>query len=183
MSYFNQNIDEITKKLVLKGQQQACRQVYDAFSTPVYNLAYRMLQDIDDAQDVMQNSFITAFQKITQWSGHSAFGFWLRQIVVNQCLDQIKKNHQQLTIESQQHVDLSQKIQYDYQHDLNFMLAKLPPLSRSVLWLYEVEGMTHLEIADLYQMSTSFSKSQLARSKQLLAKWLQNQEKNHEQSL
>jgi len=183
LSYFNQNIDNITKKQVLKGQQQACRQVYDTFSTPVYNLAYRMLQNTDDAQDVMQNSFIIAFQKITQWSGQSAFGFWLRRIVINQCLDQIKKNHQQLTIESQQQPDLNQKLQYDYQHDLNLMLAKLPPISRSVLWLYEVEGMTHIEIADLYKMSTSFSKSQLARSKQLLTKWFQNQEETHEQNL
>jgi RNA polymerase sigma-70 factor (ECF subfamily) len=183
LSYFNQNIDDITKKQVLKGQQRACRQVYDAFSTPVYNLAYRMLQNADDAQDAMQNSFITAFQKITQWSGQVAFGFWLRKIVINQCLDQIKKNHQQLTIESQQHADMNSHIEYDHQHDLNILLAKLPPLSRSVLWLYEVEGMTHVEIADLYQMSTSFSKSQLARSKQLLTKWLQNQEEHHEQSI
>ncbi len=183
MSHFNQNINDITRKQVSKGQQQACRQVYDAFSTPVYNLAYRMLQNIDDAQDVMQNSFIIAFQKITQWSGKSAFGFWLRRIVVNQCLDQIKKNHQQLTIESQEHTDFKQKIEYDYQHDLNLMLAKLPPLSRSVLWLYEVEGMTHVEIADIYKMSASFSKSQLARSKQLLSKWIQNQEVHHEKSL
>ena len=183
MSYFNQSIDDITKKQVLKGQQQACRQLYDTFSTPVYNLAYRMLQNADDAQDAMQNSFIIAFQKIAQWSGQVAFGFWLRKIVVNQCLDQIKKNHQLLTIESQQHADPNEKIQYDFQHDLNFLMAKLPPLSRSVLWLYEVEGMTHLEIADLYKMSTSFSKSQLARSKQLLTKWLQNQEENNEQRL
>ena len=168
---------------MLKGQQQACRQLYDTFSTAVYNLAYRMLQNADDAQDAMQNSFFIAFNKIAQWSGQVAFGFWLRKIVINQCLDQIKKSHQQLTIESQQHADLNETIQYDYQHDLNLLLAQLPPLSRSVLWLYEVEGMTHIEIAALYQMSTSFSKSQLARSKQLLTKWLQNQEKNHEQSL
>ncbi|GJM05914.1 MAG: hypothetical protein DHS20C09_19100 [marine bacterium B5-7] len=183
MSYFNQTIDDLTKQQVIKGKQRACRQVYDAFSSPVYNLAYRMLQNPDDAQDAMQNSFLTAFQKTTQWSGKVAFGFWLRKIVVNQCLDQIKKNHQKLTIESQEQAQQSETIQYDYQHDLNLLLAKLPPLSRSVLWLYEVEGMTHTEIAKLYQMSPSFSKSQLARSKQLLCRWLQNQEEHNEQSL
>ncbi len=183
LSYFNQTIDDITKQQVIKGKQRACRQVYDAFSSPVYNLAFRMLQNADDAQDVMQNSFITAFQKATQWSGKVAFGFWLRRIVVNQCLDQIKKNHNQLTLESQEFAHSSDRIHYDHQHDLNILMAKLPPLSRSVLWLYEVEGMTHAEIADMYQMSTSFSKSQLARSKQLLTKWLQNQEESNEQSI
>ncbi len=183
MSYFNQTIDDLTRQQVIKGKQQACRHVYDAFATPVYNLAFRMLQNQHDAQDVMQNSFITAFQKTHQWSGQVAFGFWLRKIVVNQCLDQIKKHHQQLTIESQQQAQHSETLAYDHQHDLNLLLAKLPPLSRSVLWLYEVEGMTHQEIATLYQMSTSFSKSQLARSKQLLHKWLQNQETQNEQRL
>ncbi|WP_283708659.1 RNA polymerase sigma factor [Marinicella marina] len=181
MSYFNQTIDDITKAQVSKGRQAACRQVYDQFSSSVYNLAYRMLQNKDDAQDAMQNSFVLAFQKISQWSGQVAFGFWLRKIVINQCLNEIKKNHHQLTLDAQALATENDQIAYNYQHDLNILLAKLPPLSRSVLWLYEVEGLTHKEIAEVYEMSTSFSKSQLARSKQLLSKWLQNQEKKHEQ--
>ena len=159
-----------------KGKQQACRQVYDAFSTPVFNLAFKMLQNRDDAFDVMQNAFITAFQKISQWSGEVAFGFWLRKITVNQCLDMIKKNHKQLTVESQEQAHKATSINYDMQHDANYLLSQLPPLSRSILWLYEVEGLTHQEIADMYQMSPSFSKSQLSRSKQ-------NQEERNEHKL
>lgn len=168
---------------VIKGKQRACRQVYDAFSTPVFNLALKMLQNREDAFDVMQNTFITAFQKTAQWSGEVAYGFWLRKIVINQCLDQIKKNHKQLTVESQQMAQQADGISYDKQYDANYLLSQLPPLSRSILWLYEVEGLTHQEIADLYQMSTSFSKSQLSRSKQLLHKWLQNQENQNEQRI
>lgn len=166
-----------------KGKQKACRQVYDAFSTPVYNLAYKMLQNREDAFDVMQNAFITAFQKISQWSGNVAFGFWLRRITVNQCFDLIKKNHQQLTVESPEKISDIGGINYDMQHDANYLLSQLPPISRSILWLYEVEGLTHQEIADLYQMSPSFSKSQLSRSKQLLREWLQNQEERNEHKL
>ena len=142
-----------------------------------------MLQNPDDAQDAMQNAFITAFQKLSQWSGKVAFGFWLRRIVINHCLDLIKKNHHQLDQATQDSVAVNEPLTYDFQHDLGLLLGQLPPLSRSVLWLYEVEGMTHQEIAELYQMSTSFSKSQLARSKQLLTKWLQNQEQHNEQRL
>ncbi len=142
-----------------------------------------MLQNREDAFDVMQNTFIVAFQKATQWSGDVAFGFWLRKIVINQCLDQIKQNYQQLTVESQHLAQQVDGINYDKQYDANYLLSQLPPLSRSILWLYEVEGMTHQEIADMYQMSTSFSKSQLSRSKQLLHKWLQNQEDQSEQRL
>ena len=182
LTYFNQTIDDLTKQQVLKSKQRACRQVYDAFSTPVFNLAFKMLQNRHDAQDVMQNAFITAFQKMAQWSGDVAFGFWLRRIVINQCLDLIKKNHQQMTIESQDAGASHEAMHYDHQHDANYLLSQLPPISRSILWLYEVEGLTHQEIADVYQMSVSFSKSQLARSKQLLGRWLQNQEHQHEQS-
>lgn len=124
----------------------------------------------------MQNAFIIAFQKISQWSGEVAFGFWLRKITVNQCLDLIKKNHKQLTVESQQHVVSTAAINYDMQHDANYLLSQLPPISRSILWLYEVEGLTHQEIADMYQMSASFSKSQLSRSKQLLRNLLTSHE-------
>lgn len=142
-----------------------------------------MLQNREDAFDVMQNTFITAFQKATQWSGDVAFGFWLRKIVINQCLDLIKKNHKQLTVDSQHLAYQGTGINYDEQHDANLLLSQLPPLSRSILWLYEVEGLTHQEIADLYQMSISFSKSQLSRSKQLLHKWLQNQEEQNAQQI
>jgi len=182
LSHFNQTIDEITRQQVIKGRQQACRYVYDGFSTVVYNLAYRMLQNRDDALDVMQNSFITAFEKLKQWNQQVAFGFWLRRIVINQCLDLIKKNHKLLTVELPP-VTSSDHVNYDKQHDANLMLGQLPPISRSVLWLYEVEGLTHQEIADIYQMSVSFSKSQLARSKQILQKWLQNEESKNEQRL
>ncbi len=142
-----------------------------------------MLQNRDDAFDVMQNAFITAFQKVSQWSGDVAFGFWLRKITINQCLDLIKKNHQQLTVESPEKARDIGGINYDMQHDANYLLSQLPPISRSILWLYEVEGLTHQEIADLYQMSSSFSKSQLSRSKQLLREWLQNQEERNEHKL
>jgi RNA polymerase sigma-70 factor (ECF subfamily) len=181
LTYFNQTIDDLTKQQVLKSRQRACRQVYDAFSTPVFNLAYKMLQNRDDAQDVMQNAFITAFQKIAQWSGEVAFGFWLRRIVINQCLDLIKKKHPQMTLDSQDIASQHNGMLYDHQHDANQLLSQLPPVSRSILWLYEVEGLTHQEIADAYDMSISFSKSQLARSKQLLSRWLNNQEHPHEQ--
>lgn len=142
-----------------------------------------MLQNREDALDVMQNSFVSAFRHLKQWSGQVAFGYWLRKIVINQALKQQRKNSQlsaaeldtdSLTDDVNTHV-------LEMSHDLNVMLAQLPPLSRSVLWLFEVEGLSHQEIADLYQMSVSFSKSQLSRSKKLMANWLTDQEQKHEQ--
>ena len=108
-----------------------------------------------------------------------AFGFWLRKIAINQSLQQIKKNHrhQDVQISDEVSMDAAAEDEGDLfaAHDLNVLLSQLPPLSRSVLWLYEVEGLSHQEIADWYQMSVSFSKSQLSRSKKLMAEWFANE--------
>lgn len=183
MSKFNQTIDSVTAKQVSKGQQSACRRVYEQFSSAVYNLAYRMVQQPQDAQDILQDSFIIAFQRIKQWSQIGKFGFWLRKIVINQSLDCIKQRQREVRLKTEQANRESQQLpNHQATHDVNILLAQLPPLSRSVLWLYEVEGMTHQEIADLHQMSVSFSKSQLQRSKKALRAWLNNQqEQQHEQ--
>ena len=117
-------------------------------------------------------------------SGEAAFGFWLRKIAVNQSLQLIKKNHKhrehQISGEGLPE-EVAVDVDLNVAHDLNVLLQKLPPLSRSVLWLYEVEGFSHKEIADWYQMSVSFSKSQLSRSKKLMAEWLAKQEHDDDQ--
>ena len=182
MSPFSQDIDEVTKAQACKGKQVAFRRIYDLFKTPVYNLAFRMLQNREDALDVLQNTFVAVFQKIKQFSGQVAFGFWLRKIVINQSLQLIKKNHKHQSQQVVGEVDETPiEIDFSVAHDLNLLLQKLPPLSRSVLWLYEVEGFSHKEIAEWYQMSVSFSKSQLSRSKKLMAEWLANEEQGNDQ--
>ncbi len=180
MSHFSSNIDEVTHKAALKGRQVAYRNIYDQFKSPVYNLAYRMLQNREDALDVMQNSFVSAFNYIKQWSGDVAFGYWLRKIVINHSLSQLKKNanHSRIMLETEHVISDAEDSIIEVSHDLNTILAKLPSLSRTVLWLYEVEGLSHQEIADLYKMSVSFSKSQLSRSKKIMANWLASQEHN-----
>ncbi|KAA3639259.1 MAG: RNA polymerase sigma factor, partial [Proteobacteria bacterium] len=153
-------------------RQQDCRTVYDQFATPVYNLAFRILQHPEDAQDISQLSFITAFNKIEQWSQQVAFGFWLRRIVINHALDLIKKKTPESLADNSEHtlntLTDPQSIIYDQSHDANHYLKRLTPLMRTIIWLYEVEGFTHHEIGELFNRSESFSKSRLARAKQQL---------------
>ena len=176
MSPFNQNIGSKTQQHLKRRKQTACRAVYDQFSTPVYNLAYRMLQNPEDAQDISQISFITAFNKIEQWSGQVAFGFWLRRIVINHALDLMKKNPPEYFVNRDDQIlnslSNSQPMIYDHSHDANHYLQSLNPIMRSILWLYEVEGFTHQEIGDFFSRSESFSKSRLSRAKQRLRQLL-----------
>jgi RNA polymerase sigma-70 factor (ECF subfamily) len=179
VSPFNQDIDTKTHKGLKRRQQNACRQVYDQFATPVYNLAYRVLQNPEDAQDISQTSFITAFNKIEQWSGQVVFGFWLRRIVINNALDLIKKKTPENFADNDEHTlaNLSERplMTYDYSHDANHYLERLSPMMRTIVWLYEVEGFTHQEIGKLFNRTDSFSKSRLARAKQKLYQSLNNQ--------
>lgn len=179
MSAFSHSIDNTTFLRLKQRKQAACRQVYNQFATPVYNLAYRMLQNPEDAQDISQISFITAFNKIEQWSGQIAFGFWLRRIVINHALDMIKKKTPEAFVndDSQTWNNLSnpQNLTYDQRHDANHYLQNLSPMMRSILWLYEVEGLTHREIGDYFNRTESFSKSRLARAKLQLKQSLNRQ--------
>jgi RNA polymerase sigma factor, sigma-70 family len=138
-----------------------------------------MLQNPEDAQDISQISFITAFNKIEQWSGQVAFGFWLRRIVINHALDLMKKNtpedfanRDDQTLDS---LSNSQPMIYDHSHDANHYLQRLSPIMRSILWLYEVEGFTHQEIGKLFNRTESFSKSRLTRAKQQISQSLNKQ--------
>lgn len=175
MSAFSHSIDNTTFLRLKQRKQAACRQVYNQFATPVYNLAYRMLQNPEDAQDISQISFITAFNKIEQWSGQVAFGFWLRRIVINHALDLIKNNSREsqdsVSTDNEQQLTLlqdSKSFNYEHSHDANHYLKNLSPVMRSILWLYVVEGFTHQEIGHLFNRSESFSKSRVARAKQQL---------------
>lgn len=179
MSLFNQNIDSKTHQELKRRKQTACREVYDQFSTPVYNLAYRILQNSEDAQDISQLSFITAFNKVEQWSKQVAFGYWLRRIVINQALDLIKKQTPEAFADNSDQIlaNLTQPqlMSYDYSHDANHYLERLSPMMRTIIWLYEVEGFTHQEIGKLFNRTESFSKTRLARAKQKLYQSLNNQ--------
>lgn len=179
MSPFNQHINDTTQRQLKQRRQLACRQVYDQFATPVYNLAYRMLQNTEDAQDISQQSFITAFNKIEQWSGQVVFGFWLRRIVINHALDLMKKNTpEDFAVRDDQIINSlsnQQPMIYDHSHDANHYLQTLTPMMRSILWLYEVEGLTHQEIGNMFNRSESFSKSRLSRARQQLSQSLNQQ--------
>ena len=98
-------------------------------------------------------------------------GFWIRKISINTTLSFIKKNSHLIT-----NVDFKEKVidtdVNETMSSLEFALSKLSSTSRSILWMYEVEGMTHDEIAKLHGMTVSFSKTHLSRAKKQAQKYL-----------
>ena len=145
-----------------KAQAQARRALYDAHAGGVMTLAMRLLCERAAAEDVVQDTFLKAFEKLAGFSGRSRFGTWVRRIAINECLQRLRSpwhTRGQAYLET----DAPQG-STDDQIDLLKALAQLDATSRTVVWLHDVEGYKHREIADLLGRTPSFSKSRLARA-------------------
>lgn len=146
---------------------RAFEHLYRLFERPVYTLALRMMGREADAQDILQEAFLAAFERLHQYRGEAGFGFWLRGIVANAALMRLRSQRPMDDLESLPEVVAGERDERQAlaaAKDLESALALLPPLSRSILWLYHVEEYTHEEIAELFGKTASFSKSQVARA-------------------
>lgn len=163
-------------------------QIYGLYYKAMYNTCLRIIKDASTAEDVMQEAFITAFDKIASFKGESAFGAWLKKIVINKSLDEIKKYrplfdslesyHEKLIEQSnesfsgEEEAEIARKID-----NIRHAMGLLPDGYRVVLSLYLFEGYDHEEISEILQISESTSRSQFARAKQKLLELLKA---NHE---
>ena len=162
---------EVSAELLARaqaGKDDALAEIYQQFEAPAYNLARRMTQCPDTAQDVMQDAFMTVFKRLHQFRGDGSFGMWLRKVVASEALMHLRRQRRFFDIFSTE--EAGERIGYedDSSIDLENSLGLLEGLPRAVLWLYHVEGYTHPEIAKMCGKSTSFSKSQLSRAHQKL---------------
>ncbi len=137
-----------------------------------------MMADRQESEDIVQESFFLAFQKLNQLHDKEAFGGWLRKIVINTCLQRLQKriNFQQLT---DNYDDGGATAGGDEQPDpkiLNQAIKNLPEGCRQIFLLYVSENFSHAEISAKLNISESTSKSQYARAKKLLkAQLLRNE--------
>jgi RNA polymerase sigma factor (sigma-70 family) len=147
------------------GELAAFEQIYRRFERPVYTLAWRLLTDAEAARDVLHDAMLKVFQRIGQYRSDAPFWAWLRQIATNEALMRLRREHRcEPEPDADQMVDETAApwVRADALA-LERALARLPALTRGVLWLYHVEGYSHPEIADMVGRTVSFSKSQVAR--------------------
>jgi RNA polymerase sigma-70 factor (ECF subfamily) len=158
------------------GDQKAQFQIYKLYYKAMYNTSVRIVNDTMEAEDIMQESFLSAFEKIDTYSGTVSFGAWLKKIVINRSLDALgKKKAVFEDIESHVGIrDESSEDQIRYEEmdvkveEVKEAIEKLPDGYRVILSLYLLEGYDHDEIADILSISSSTSRSQLSRAKQKL---------------
>ena len=121
------------------------------------------------AEDLLQDTLITMFEHLDDYRGEAPFGVWVRSIAVSRCLMAFRSpwHRARVALESWTEESWSGPAEAESRTsdliDLDRALAGLSPLTRSVVWLYDVEGWSHDEIAKAFDRTVSFSKSQLAR--------------------
>lgn len=138
----------------------------------MFNICYRMLNNIEEAEDLLQEAFTDAFSKLDSFRFESSFGAWLKRIVVNRCINHIKKKKADLVYT--ENIPESARGEDTEDNDENQMNIKkiqeamkmLPDGYRIIFSLYLIEGYDHAEIGQIMGISESTSKSQFSRAKQ-----------------
>ena len=153
-----------------KGSSKAQFRLYNLYSKAMYNLAYRILNNREDAEDILQEAFIECFRNISSFRFESTFGAWLKKIVVNKCLNQLRKKKIDLTL-----CDTLPTTIYEEDEEVTYDtgkifkgIEKLPDGFRIILTLYLLEGYDHSEISQILGITESTSKSQYSRAKEKL---------------
>ena len=162
------------------GDLEALEALYRAFETPVYNLALRMLRSPEDAEDVLQETFLEVVRSIKQYRGEGHLWGWVRQIAASKALMRIRRNQLRATEELDEEATRGTGTWgageggggVPARIDLERAFERLSETARAVVWLHDVEGYTHEEIAELMGKTVSFSKSQLARAHARLRRML-----------
>ena len=163
-------------ELCKQNNRRAQLKLYEQYAKAMYAISLNMVKDRYTAEDILQEAFVAAFEKIKTFKAEVSFGAWLKKIVINKCLDYLKKQKVQFDsldehseIAEQQLQDESPKITIDADN-IKKNILDLPDGYRTILTLYLLEGYDHEEIAEILGISASTSRSQYARAKALLLK-------------
>ncbi|MFC2152462.1 RNA polymerase sigma factor [Bacteroidota bacterium] len=165
------------------GEQKAQFQLYKLYYKAMYNTCLRIVNDSLEAEDIMQESFLKAFEKINFYKGEVSFGAWLKRIVINHSLDELRKRKLDTNsledsvyeVKDEENNENSEEVSMKV-GEIREEIQKLPDGYRVVLSLYLIEGYDHDEISEILNISSSTSRSQFARAKKKLIECLKDKQ-------
>lgn len=164
------------------GNTDAWKMLYDQHSRRIYSLCVRMCGNRHDAEDILQESFVSAFHKIGQLKDDKVFGGWLRRIAINHCLGHLRSQIVFKPIDAEPGLP-TEDAEDDFLRSIPFAaiqqaITSLPTKCRVVFVLIAIEDYSHQEVAKALDITVSTSKSQYHRGKQLLKNKLSQHSKN-----
>ncbi len=153
-----------------KGSSRAPFLLYNQYSKAMYNIAYRMLNNREDAEDMLQETFVDCFRNLNSFRFESTFGAWLKRILINKCINHLQKKKIDLMLTDElpnKAYEEDDETVYDISGIIKG-IEMLPDGYRVILTLYLLEGYDHTEISQILGISESTSKSQYSRAKEKL---------------
>jgi len=150
------------------GDREARRELFERVAPAALGIIRRLVAQRSMAEDLLQDTLIAMFEHLGDFRGEAPFGVWVRSIAVSRCLMAFRSPWHRARVTFEAWTEDSQALGESAGRtsdliDLDRALARLSPVTRTVVWLYDVEGWSHDEIARAFERSVSFSKSQLAR--------------------
>lgn len=171
-----QNIHQDLIDNCRKGDRKAQFRIYKLYYRNMYNISLRIVNDTQEAEDIMQESFLSAFEHIESYGGQVSFGAWLKRIVINRSLDALKKKKAGILGFDEAHEvavmvdEESDPEMVDLQvEEVHRCIKLLPDGYRIILSLYLLEGYDHEEIGGILGITSSTSRSQYTRARAKLA--------------
>ena len=155
------------------SDKNAQLEIYNGYYKAMYNAAHRILKDSFEAEDMMQEAFLTAFTKLDTYKEEVAFGAWLKRIVINKSLTQLKKNNRyqevKMDVIPTDEID-DEAIDYKGLNPQNVLdtLQNLKDNYRIVLTLNLIEGFDYEEIAQILNYTNENVRTTISRAKKKL---------------
>lgn len=164
-----------------KGNRRSQQDLFQKYHRKFYAVCYRYLQNQAEAEDVMMTAFHKIFSHPAGWQGQGSAEGWMKRIVINQALMEVRKSKPLYAeVSEAENLNPSNDLPDQNLHaeDLMKMLSQLPSGYRTVFNLYAIEGFAHNEIAEMLGISEGTSKSQLSRARVLLQQMVLNHQKS-----
>ncbi len=157
----------------MQGSRAAQFDLYKLYAKAMYNVSLRILNYEEEAEDVLQESFLDAFTRIVDFRQETTFGLWLKQIVINKSINYLRKRKMEF-VSTDEVSEVPDEISFD-DYDIRLQveevrkaITELPDGYRVVLSLYLLEGYDHEEISHILKISENTSRTQYMRAKKKL---------------
>jgi len=157
----------------MQGSRAAQFELYKLYAKAMYNVALRILNYEEEAEDVLQEAFLDAFTRIVDFRQETTFGLWLKQIVINKSINYLRKRKMEF-VSTDEISEVPDEDSFDdseiqlQAEEIRKAITHLPDGYRVVLSLYLLEGYDHEEIAHILKISENTSRTQYMRAKKKL---------------
>jgi len=158
-----------------QGSKKACYELYRLYAKAMLNVSFRIVGNVAEAEDVLQEAFVDAFSKLKDFRQDTTFGLWLKQIVVNRSINLLRKRRMELVELDGEQLENIADAEPEDEEETRYQAAmvkeaikQLPEGYRLVITLYLIEGYDHEEISQVLNISENTSRTQFLRAKRKL---------------